>query len=205
MRGYLTPTDSADGADLSRLAPWEAQAVDAVGIIIEFWGFKRNQGRVWALLYLRGRPLSAGELQDELGLSKGAVSMITRELEQWGVIHRIRTPRSRAWRFEAEQDLMAMVRRVVESREQTVISRVRTDLANAEAAAALSGRPADAERVAKMRQVADLVDVSVSLFLQTAHLDLLEAVNALRISAPEAAADDTAEEPSEDTAATEQA
>ena len=205
MRGYLTPTDGADGADLSRLAPWEAQAVDAVGIIIEFWGFKRNQGRVWALLYLRGRPLSAGELQDELGLSKGAVSMITRELEQWGVIHRIRTPRSRAWRFEAEQDLMAMVRRVVESREQTVISRVRTDLANAEAAAALSGRPADAERVAKMRQVADLVDVSVSLFLQTAHLDLLEAVNALRISAPEAAADDTGEEPSEDTAATEQA
>ena len=64
---------------------------------------------------------------------------------------------------------------------------------------------ADAERVAKMRQVADLVDVSVSLFLQTAHLDLLEAVNALRISAPEAAADDTGEEPSEDTAATEQA
>ena len=185
MRGYLSPTETGDGADLSRLKPWEAQAIDAVGTIIEFWGFKRNQGRVWALLYLRGRPLSAGELQDELALSKGAVSMITRELEQWGVIHRARTPRSRAWRFEAEADLMAMVRRVVETRERPVISRVRADLAAAEAAAAQSGDPADAERVAKMRQVADLVDVSVSVFLQTAHLDLLEAVGALRL--PDAA------------------
>ena len=31
------------------LAPWEALVVDAVGNVIDFWKFKRNQGRVWAL------------------------------------------------------------------------------------------------------------------------------------------------------------
>lgn len=184
MRGYLTPTGPEDPLDLQHLKPYEASAIDAVGTIIEFWGFKRNQGRVWALLYLRGRPLSAGELQEELGLSKGAVSMITRELEQWGVIHRTRSTRSRAWRFEAEQDLMAMVRRVVESRERTVIGRVRVDLAEAEAAAARMGEHADVERLGRMRAVADLVDTSVSVFLQTAQLDLMDAVRALRV--PEA-------------------
>ena len=180
MRGYLSQPGPTEPLDGSRLRPWEAQAIEAVGTVIEFWGFKRNQGRVWALLYLRARPLSAGEIQDELGLSKGAVSMITRELEQWGVIHRTRASRSRAWRFEAEQDLMAMVRRVVEARERVVIGRVRADLAEAEAEAARAGGPTDADRVARMRQVADLVDTSVTIFVETAHLDLLDAVAALR-------------------------
>ena len=60
--------------------------MDAVGNVIEFWGFKRNQGRVWALLYLRGEPLTAGEIERELELSKGGVSMLLRDLERWGVI-----------------------------------------------------------------------------------------------------------------------
>ena len=36
------------------LPRWESLAIDAVGNVIEFWGFKHNQGRVWAVLYLRG-------------------------------------------------------------------------------------------------------------------------------------------------------
>lgn len=186
MRGYLSQPGPTDALDAPELRPWEAQAIEAVGTVIEFWGFKRNQGRVWALLYLRARPLSAGEVQGELGLSKGAVSMITRELEQWGVIHRTRASRSRAWRFEAEQDLMAMVRRVVEARERVVIGRVRADLAEAEATATKTGGPLDVDRVARMRQVADLVDHSVTIFIETAHLDLLDAVAALRAPAAQA-------------------
>ena len=30
---------------------WVHLALEAVGNVIEFWGFKRNQGRVWAYLY----------------------------------------------------------------------------------------------------------------------------------------------------------
>ncbi len=59
--GYLVADDEG-----SPLGTWEALAVDAVGGVIEFWGFKRNQGRLWALLYLRDVALSATELQTEL-------------------------------------------------------------------------------------------------------------------------------------------
>ncbi|HLM42374.1 MAG TPA: ArsR family transcriptional regulator [Myxococcaceae bacterium] len=84
MKGYLwtggLEAGRGEGSSNGRLAPWEAIAVDAVGNVIEFWGFKRNQGRVWALLYLRGEPLTAGEIERELDLSKGGVSMLLRDL-----------------------------------------------------------------------------------------------------------------------------
>ena len=79
-KGFMVMADD-EAAGPGNLAPWEALVVETIGNVIGFWNFKRNQGRVWALLYLRDRPLSAGELQEALGLSKGASSMITRELE----------------------------------------------------------------------------------------------------------------------------
>jgi len=47
------------------------EAADAVGALMEFWGFKRVMGRIWALLYLRGDELSASELCDQLSISSG--------------------------------------------------------------------------------------------------------------------------------------
>src|SRR5260370_19647799 len=80
------------------LARWEQIAIDAVGDVIEFWGFKRNQGRVWALLYLHDEALPASAIGRTLGLSKGAVSMLIRGLERWRVIRRARGPGASAWR-----------------------------------------------------------------------------------------------------------
>ena len=101
MKGYLLPV-ATESQPRGQLAEWESLATGAVGTVIEFWGFKANHGRVWAVLYLRDKALSAAEIQATLGLSKGAVSMVTRELEQWGVVRRVRPPHSDAWHFEAE-------------------------------------------------------------------------------------------------------
>lgn len=179
MRGYLTPEhgDPLPG----RLAPWETVAVESVGTVIEFWGFKRNHGRLWAFLYLRGRPQSASELVTELGLSKGAVSMITRELEQWGVLRRVRAGRSRAWQFVAEQDLMVMLRSVIERREISLVARVEHDLEAAEqgALASKDTPPDELERLARLRQLASLVSASLELFLASAHMDMSLALHSL--------------------------
>ncbi len=45
---------------------WQSEVLvsDSIGRLIEFWGFKRNMGRLWAILYLSDRPLSAPEIQD---------------------------------------------------------------------------------------------------------------------------------------------
>src|SRR5437764_94140 len=77
------------------------EVADAVGALMEFWGFKRVMGRVWSLLYLRGEPLSAAELCEQLNISSGAASMTLSELEHWGVVKRSRKPGDRREYFEA--------------------------------------------------------------------------------------------------------
>lgn len=179
MRGF--ELDEAFEGSPGQLRPWELRAVDAVGTVIEFWGFKRNQGRVWALLYLRGRPLSAVELQEDLGLSKGAVSMVTRELEQWGVLKRGRLPGDPVWRFVAETDLLKMVGRVIREREAPMVAQVKAALEDAERRAK-ADKDAPREvigRIQKMRMMATLVDKAISAFLQTARLDVGGALSVL--------------------------
>jgi DNA-binding transcriptional regulator GbsR (MarR family) len=73
-------------AKAERVDPAVLEVADAVGALIESWGFKRNMGRMWAVLYLEDHPLTAAELGDRLGLSTGAVSMLLGELVHWGIV-----------------------------------------------------------------------------------------------------------------------
>ena len=181
MRGFATNEDVTDEFESpGNLAPWEALVVDAVGNVIDFWQFKRNQGRVWAILYIRGRHHSAQELIEALGLSKAAVSILVRELEQWGVVRRVRTPADALWRFEAETDLMKMVRKVIEEREVTLVTRVRKDLEQAENMARASNAPREIRaRIERMRKLAGLVEKALLAFLKTARLDVFGAFQIL--------------------------
>src|SRR2546422_9425540 len=99
------------------------EVADAVGALMEFWGFKRVMGRVWALLYLRGDALSASELCDQLSISSGAASMALSELEHWAVVRRIRKPGDRREYFEAETDIWQMISRGLRERELAQIER----------------------------------------------------------------------------------
>ena len=41
---------------------WETLVLESVGRVIEYWGFKRNHGRLWALLYIMDAPMNAADL-----------------------------------------------------------------------------------------------------------------------------------------------
>jgi DNA-binding transcriptional regulator GbsR (MarR family) len=176
MKGYLWTAEhpSGDGEGMPALPRWEAIAVDAVGNVIEFWGFKRNQGRVWALLYLRGEPMSAGQLERELSLSKGAVSMLLRDLERWGVILRVREAGGAAWRYRAETDLIKMVSRVIEEREAQFLGRIRADIEEAKRMARDAGGLSTErmERLDRMAELAEQTERALRLFIKTARLDV---------------------------------
>jgi DNA-binding transcriptional regulator GbsR (MarR family) len=189
MKGYLwtpgagesRPRPEATGAP-GGAAAWEALAVDAVGNVIEFWGFKRNQGRVWCLLYLRGEPLAAGDIESILDLSKGGVSMTLRDLERWGVVQRVRGPGDTAWHYRAETDMVRMVTHVIEEREATFVSRVRTDLAEAHRlATGTQGVGKETMgRLERMLTLAEHTERALRLFIKTARLDVGGLLNAFR-------------------------
>jgi DNA-binding transcriptional regulator GbsR (MarR family) len=100
------------------LWPSEAAVSDVVGRLIEFWGFKRNMGRVWTVLYLSPDPLSADDLCHSLKLSTGAVSMTLSELARWGVVRKVWIQGERKDFYAAEVQLWRMISRVFNEREK---------------------------------------------------------------------------------------
>src|SRR5262245_34716266 len=100
-------------------ALWQSEVVvtDLIGRLIEFWGFKRNMGRVWAILYLSPDPMTAQGIREVLRLSAGAVSMTLAELGRWGVVRKFWVPGERRDYFAAEVQLWKMVSHVMAERE----------------------------------------------------------------------------------------
>jgi len=99
---------------------WESERIvsDAIGRLIEFWGFRRNMGRIWTLLYLSVRPLTAKELRERLQLSSGAISMTLAEMGRWGVVQKEWIQGSRCDYFSAEKNLWKMISHVLRERER---------------------------------------------------------------------------------------
>src|SRR5580698_3028065 len=107
--------------ELRSMWPSEVAVSDVIGRLIEFWGFKRNMGRVWSVLYLSPAPLSAEDLRHLLKLSSGAVSMTLSELSRWGVVRKVWVQGERKDFFVAEVSLWKMISRVFNEREKIEI------------------------------------------------------------------------------------
>ncbi len=103
------------------LARADLAVADAVGALMELWGFRRQLGRVWAVLFLSDRPLAAPELCDRLQISTGLLSMSLAELRRWGVVRSVDLPGERKDHFEAETNVWRMVARVLREREKVAV------------------------------------------------------------------------------------
>ncbi|HEY1557004.1 MAG TPA: MarR family transcriptional regulator [Kofleriaceae bacterium] len=152
-----------------RAEPAVLEVADAVGALIEAWGFKRNMGRMWAVLYLDDRALNASDLGERLGLSTGAVSMLLAELVQWGAVKKAWVVGDRREHYEAETSIWKMVSRVFRERELHWIHTARDAFETAQRAL-----PAGGGKDARKRLIAERVAGLVQLAQVGAHL--LESV-----------------------------
>ena len=118
-------TAAAKQQDLNDSAPlWreaELKAADAIGRLMEFWGFRRHMGRLWTVLYLSPEPLTTADLSDTLRLSSSAVSLSLGELVRWGAVRKTWRPGERKDFYEAENSVWKLLRRVYERRELNLI------------------------------------------------------------------------------------
>lgn len=111
----------------------ELLAADAIGDIIEHWGFRKGLGRIWTVLFVEAEPLPAQAIGERLQMSAGAVSMSLTELQRWGVVHRVWRPGERKEFFEAETDFWRMISKVFDERERLLSESVRGRLERAAA------------------------------------------------------------------------
>jgi DNA-binding transcriptional regulator GbsR (MarR family) len=136
--------------------PAVLKVADAVGALIEAWGFKRNMGRMWTVLYLDDHPLTAADLGERLGLSTGAVSMLLTELLQWGAIKKAWVVGERREHYEPETSLWKMVSRVFRERELNWIKQARDQFEEAKAEVRPGNRKLIAERIASLTNLAQV-------------------------------------------------
>ena len=157
---------------------WHSVVLEAVGRTIDYWGFKRNHGRLWALLYLEDGALDARAIGRRLGLSKGAVSIVLHELEGFRVVRRVPAANRSGVAYAAERDLWLMIETVLRQREARLFAQVRDDLRRAEREAA-SERSLDvgerrrvAARIRTLRRLAEVANAALTVLLRSRRLDL---------------------------------
>lgn len=164
------------------LARAELRAAEAVGSLMELWGFRRQLGRVWTVLFLSERPLPAPDLCERLRISTGLLSMTLSELRSWGVVRSVSVPGDRKEHYQAETDVWKMVRRVLADRERRAVeealsafesslSEVRAALADIDPQVKAAAR----HRLQRLSQLAALTRTALGILrvlLESARADL---------------------------------
>jgi DNA-binding transcriptional regulator GbsR (MarR family) len=110
----------------------ELEAADAIGRLMEFWGFRRHMGRLWTVLYLSPDPLTTSDLAETLQLSSSAVSLSLGDLVRWGAVRKTWRPGERKDFYGAETSIWKLLRRVYERRELNLIREANDALSEAQ-------------------------------------------------------------------------
>jgi len=149
---------------------------------MELWGFRRQLGRIWAVLFLSDRPLAAPDLCERLSISTGLLSMSLQELRHWGVVRGVAVAGDRKEHYQAETDVWRMVRRVLAEREKRAVEGALSafEAALAEARGALRDVDPRVKRAARhqVERLSQLVALTrgalgmLRVLLETARLDL---------------------------------
>ncbi len=153
----------------------ELLAADAIGDVIEHWGFRRVLGRVWTVLFIAGEPLPAATIGERLSLSAGAVSMSLTELQRWGVVRRVFKPGERREFFEAETDFWKMISKVFSERERLLADSVRSRLERAvdllEARSRSDANDKRADRVRRLLAFVITAEMALDGFIRSRQVD----------------------------------
>ncbi|MCC6465142.1 MAG: hypothetical protein IT463_07370 [Planctomycetes bacterium] len=94
-------------------------------------GFKPRLGKVWGLLALMGRPLSAAEVARELDMSTGSVSECLSELREWGAATAEFSSEHRCQMHAAVSDTMSIVTTVLRRREALAVQQFKENARSA--------------------------------------------------------------------------
>jgi DNA-binding transcriptional regulator GbsR (MarR family) len=115
-------TEITKNAD--RLPPAVERFVLKWGDMGSAWGVNRSVSQIHALLYLAGRPLTAEDIADSLGIARSNVSNSLKELMGWALIRRVPIRGDRRDHFEAEGDIWELVTRIAIGRKAREIDPV---------------------------------------------------------------------------------
>lgn len=86
------------------------------------WGFNRTVGQMLGLIVITQAPLTADEIAQHLQISRGNVSMASKELQSWQLIRVHREPGDRKDYYRANGSIWELAQQVMTERSKREIS-----------------------------------------------------------------------------------
>jgi len=118
-----SPSSSSSPRPVARIEGLDdtlAQQLPQFELFFKTIGFKRVHGRIWGLLVLMNRRLTAKEISEALHLSQGATSTALHELTEWGAITSEFDAERRCQSHGPVSNTLAIAATVIRRREQVV-------------------------------------------------------------------------------------
>ena len=81
------------------------------------WGVNRTVAQIHALLFVLGKPMTAEDIADALGVARSNVSNSLRELGNWNLVRITHVMADRRDFFEASSDVWELMRIIVRERK----------------------------------------------------------------------------------------
>jgi DNA-binding transcriptional regulator GbsR (MarR family) len=131
------------------------------------WGINRTVGQIYALLFLSEAPLCADDICARLKFSRSNVSMGLKELEGWRLVRRRHVDGDRREHFSTPDDLMVIVRTLVEERKKREVDPTLSKLRELE----LEDGEADAYASWRISELRQLIEELTALYDDLAHLE----------------------------------
>ena len=96
----------------------KARFIEAWGAMGSSWGISRTMAQVHALLLVSQDPLCADMIMESLHISGGNANMSVRSLLDWGLVYKVLKPGDRKDYFEAEKDMITVVKQIILQRKR---------------------------------------------------------------------------------------
>ncbi|MCA1855093.1 GbsR/MarR family transcriptional regulator [Massilia oculi] len=133
------------------------------------WGVNRTVAQIHALLYLAGRPLTAEDIAETLGVARSNVSTSLKELQSWKLVRVSHVLGDRRDHFAALQDVWEIFRVILEERKRREIDPTLSVLRECAIEGEEDGE-LDAATLARMQTVLAFLDMLGASFQDYQHL-----------------------------------
>lgn len=100
------------------LTEGKARFIESWGTLGTNWGISRTMAQVHALLLVSCHPLCADEIMSALCISRGNANMSVRSLMDWGLVRKVLKPGDRKDYFEAEKDMVIVMKQIILQRKR---------------------------------------------------------------------------------------
>jgi DNA-binding transcriptional regulator GbsR (MarR family) len=95
-----------------------------IGDFIQYWGFRKVEGRLWTYIFLAKVPLKAEELMKRTGISKAMLSLSLNELLKYDVIRKAYPDRERGQAYISNPNVMEVISNVLRTRERQLLGKI---------------------------------------------------------------------------------